>query len=204
MTLANPTPDKRWKTNQLKPSGRGFLPRHPFTHGASHRSLGVWPPIKSLTLKGIHYLQAMFIQINDWNNLPNSGVPSEELAAPRAPLARSLPASRHFCFQANISSSAFSTSSSQGCRAKALPIPQFNSFPDIPSLFPRQHCHTHPHSSPGAEPGSQPPWPHFPRTTQTTSGPKQDVPRLHFRFIPKGPNSLPVRDNILEVGLSLE
>lgn len=91
MTLANPTPDKRWKTNQLKPSGRGFLPSHPFTHGASHRSLGVWPPIKSLTLKGIHYLQAMFIQINDWNNLPNSGVPSEELAAPRAPLARCQP-----------------------------------------------------------------------------------------------------------------
>lgn len=44
----------------------------------------------------------MFIQINDWNNLPNSGVPLEELAAPWAQLWRGLPrlpASGHFASQ---------------------------------------------------------------------------------------------------------
>lgn len=146
----------------------------------------------------------MFIQINDWNNLPNSGVPSEELAAPWAQLWGGLP--RAFCFRANLSPSAFSSTSSQGCRAKALPIPQFNSFPDTPSLFPRQHCH--PPSLPWGRAWFPASWPHrashFPRKTQATSEPKQDVPRLHFRVIPKGPNSLPVSGNTLETGLSLE
>lgn len=129
----------------------------------------------------------MFIQINDWNNLPNSGVPSEELAALWAQLWGGLP--RAFCFRANLSPSAFSSTSSQGCRAKALPIPQFNSFPDTPSLFPRQHCHPHP--SPGAEPGSQPLGHTEPLTFPGKHRRLQNQSRMFPDFIlesyPKGP-----------------
>lgn len=143
-------------------------------------------------------MSSMFIQINDWNNLTNSGVASEEPAALWAQLWGGPPSTA--CLQAvdfpanPTSSSIFSTTRSQGCRAKALPIPHsltLSQTPSVPSLttlpppipplgqslFPSLFGHMEPLTFPGKPPA--------------TSEPKQDVPRLHFRFVPKGPNSLP-------------
>lgn len=78
---------------------------------------------------------------------------------------------------------------------QSLPSSTLLSWTLLPSLpSPRQDPSP---SSPGAEPLSHPPQldgvSHFPRQIQATfQRPRQDVPRHHFGFIPKGPNSLQV------------
>lgn len=134
---------------------------------------------------------------------------AEELAAPWARLWRGPPSTAclsAFCFTVTFSLLLSQPQTPKAAKPRPSHSSQFNSFPDTPSPFPR-HCY-HPQPSLGAETGSQPHQPHgasrFPRKTQATSGPKQDVPRLHFGFIPKGPNSLPVSGNMLKTGLLLE